>query len=141
MQKKQPKVHKLARNNSMHSRMSRDKNGEEKEILSDFALYDLERHMWLQVHEHRLTPKRSVGHRFMHSMTSVVLPLIDEYRWSRNLWMQKVKHIKTQLSAGFYMFGGKTKTKEVSNELWYISPNTVKNKNIVTGKVLSFYPV
>ena len=39
LQKKPPKVHKLARNNSMHSRMSRDKNGEEKEInKADFEI-------------------------------------------------------------------------------------------------------
>ena len=110
-------------------------NGEEKEILSDFALYDLERHMWMQVHEHRLTPKRSVGYRFMHTMTSFLLPLIEEHKWSRSLWMQKVKHVKTILNAGFFMFGGKFKNKEVTNELWYITPNTVKNKNLVTGKL------
>ena len=38
-----------------------------------------------------------------------------------------------------YMFGGKCKNKEVTNELWYITPNTVKNKNIVTGKTSAFY--
>eukprot|EP00347_Sterkiella_histriomuscorum_P019403 403341758 len=86
-------------------------SGEDKSILSDFALYDLKRQSWLYLQSQNKSSKK-VQARYMHQMTAVYSENIDDsLKSTRAIWAQQFQPkdkqllIEPQLN-GLYIFGG-----------------------------------
>lgn len=95
-------------------------NGESKQYLSDFSLYDFDTNDWAPVIVTPLNEQEKIGKLAMHSMT----------------WKYDRKN-KGQTDHYVYLFGGKSeKKRDFNNDLWLLEifnkKKNLKMKNLFT---------
>ena len=100
-------------------------NTEDKTLYDDMHIYDLHLNSWIDLKKKEIW-SASLGHRYMHSMTSIVSSKFAS-KYSLSMWLKyPPKDPYGTMPSNFfgvYLFGGYKLGEGQMNDLWVIKPN------------------